>query len=222
MSNEHETDPTKGVPMTSATAEAPALGASAVLSALLYHEGAWTVSDLEALGLDDKIKVEIDDGSLLVSPAPAYDHQRVIFLFGPALEESLGNRYHVVGEVNLYVHESDYYRPDLIVTRSGSKPPRRRVWWRPEDVALAIEVESPGTAAYDRVNKFRSYARAGVPAYWRLEMSPCLTVVEHRLSAGGTYDVVATHSSEMKTDFPGPVSIDLDRLNSLIVKEQDE
>jgi Uma2 family endonuclease len=220
MSNEHETDPTKGVPMTSATAEAASPAASALYEALLHHDGAWTVADLDALGLDDKIKIEIDNGSLLVSRAPFYKHQRVIFLLGPALEECLGNRHHVVGDVNVRVHESDYYRPDLVVTHAGRTPPE--LWWRPEDVSLAIEIESPGTRTYDRVNKLHSYARAGIPAYWRLELSPRLTVVEHRLSDRGTYSLVARHSSALKTDFPGPVSIDLDRLNSLIVKEQDE
>src|SRR5262245_5956587 len=98
MSNDHETNPTKGVPMTSATAEAPlaaegglAAAYGVLFSALMRRGSAdWTVAELDALGLDEHVRVEIDNGSLLVSPFPTNDHQDVASQIEMALRMGLG------------------------------------------------------------------------------------------------------------------------------------
>lgn len=46
------------------------------------------------------------------------------------------------------------------------------------------EVVSPGSTARDRVVEPAEYARAGIGAYWRLELDPEPLFVVHRLADG--------------------------------------
>jgi Uma2 family endonuclease len=46
-------------------------------------------------------------------------------------------------------------------------------------------VASPGTAAYDRLNKFEAYAQAGVDEYWIVH--PEMQTVESLVLQNGTY-----------------------------------
>jgi Uma2 family endonuclease len=218
MSDEHETDPKEGVPMTSAAAEAPPSAANALYEALLNHEGPWTVADLDALGLDEKLKIEIDDGSLLVSPSPTREHQKVEYAIEVALNANLGKRHDISHDLDVVVDQPRYYRPDLFVGHQDWLPPHRGYRLTGADVALAVEIASPGTLVYDRVIKVQGYARAGIPAYWRVEIDPALRVVEHRLTDPDRpeYEVVAEHVGVLRTDFPGPVEIDLRAIDAEI------
>ncbi|MFL6073486.1 MAG: Uma2 family endonuclease [Mycobacteriales bacterium] len=196
--------------MTSATAEAPLPAANALYEALLHHDGPWTVADLDALGLDEKLKIEIDDGSLLVSPSPTREHQKVEYAIEAALNASLGKRHDISHDLDVVVDRPRYYRPDIVVSVRDWLPPHRGYRLTGADVALAVEIESPGTLSYDRVIKLRAYARAGIPAYWRVEIDP-LRVVEHRLTDpdSAEYEIVGQHDAVLRTEFPGPVEIDL-------------
>jgi Uma2 family endonuclease len=218
MSSEHETDPTEGVPMTSATVEAPPdtggelIAAYSVLGKALMLHGTsnWTVRELDALGLDEHVRVEIDGGNLFVSPLPSNEHQEVASGIEVALRASLGKRHKIYREVEVYVNERQYYGPDIVVCRQDWRPPKPRHRNRSADIALVMEVESPGTATLDRVNKARAYAEAGIPAYWRLRLAPRLTVMEYRLpEETEEYELVAEHLGVMRTEFPGAVEIDL-------------
>jgi Uma2 family endonuclease len=220
MSNEHETDPTKGVPMTSATAAPPATddmtAAYGVLFKALEGRGTtdWTVAELDALGLD---------GSLILSPTPIGEHQEVIADIRAALKAHLGKRHKIYPERDLYVNERRFYEPDIMVCRQDWLPPTFGYRPRSVDVALVVEVESPGTARYDRVNKLHAYAEAGIPAYWRVRLRPRLTVVEHRLldEEARAYETVAEHVGVLRTEFPGPVEIDLDEIDAEISRFSD-
>ena len=54
-------------------------------------------------------------------------------------------------------------RPDLAVVRRGIDPTRHRV--EPDDIALVVEVVSPGSVERDTITKHAEYSRAGIPAY---------------------------------------------------------
>jgi Uma2 family endonuclease len=219
MSSEHETDPTEGVPMTSATVEAPpdtecdmAAAYSVLFRAMMRRgSGEWTVADLNALGLDEHVRVEIDEGNLFVSPSPTSEHQGVEFQLEAALRASLGKRHKIRHFVDLYINERRYFEPDVVVCRQDWRPPKAGYRIRSADVALVVEVESPGTATFDKVNKSRAYAQAGIPAYWRVRLEPRLTVLEYRLPEDDAteYALVAEHVGVLRTEFPGAVEIDL-------------
>ncbi|WP_327024597.1 Uma2 family endonuclease [Micromonospora sp. NBC_01739] len=74
--------------------------------------------------------------------------------------------------------------PDLTVWH---KPPRRGVWSTVGDIALVIEIVSPGSEAMDSVTKVREYARAGIPRYWVVDRDGAQTVTLHELDATGRY-----------------------------------
>ncbi|MDH6462275.1 Uma2 family endonuclease [Micromonospora sp. A200] len=75
--------------------------------------------------------------------------------------------------------------PDLTVWR---KPPPRGVWSAVADVALVIEIVSPGSEAMDSVTKVREYATAGIPQYWVVDRDGGQTVTLHRLTGQGGYE----------------------------------
>jgi Uma2 family endonuclease len=228
MSSEHETDPTEGVPMTSATVEAPPdtegdmnAAYSVLFSAMMRRgSGDWTVAELDALGLDEHVRVEIDEGILFVSPSPTSEHQRVASRIEMALLTSLGKRHIINREVDLYINERRYYGPEILVCHQDWRPPRRGYRIRSADVALVVEVQSPGTATFDRVNKARAYAQAGIPAYWRVRLDPRLTVLEYRLPGEAEeYELVTEHVGVLRTEFPGAVEIDLRAIEEEIFGE---
>ena len=75
--------------------------------------------------------------------------------------------------------------PDLTVWR---KPPPRGVWSAAGDIALVIEIVSPGSEATDSVTKVREYASAGIPQYWVVDRDGGQTVTLHRLAGQGGYE----------------------------------
>ncbi|NJP32880.1 Uma2 family endonuclease [Micromonospora thermarum] len=75
--------------------------------------------------------------------------------------------------------------PDLTVWR---KPPPRSVWSVAADVALVVEIVSPGSEAIDSVTKVREYAAAGIPRYWMVDRDSGQTVTLYRLSERGHYE----------------------------------
>jgi hypothetical protein len=52
-----------------------------------------------------------------------------------------------------------------------------------------------------------------------VEIQPEVAVVEYRLATGGRYEVLARHTGSLKTDFPAPMSIDLDRMSAEVAEQ---
>ncbi len=75
-------------------------------------------------------------------------------------------------------------QPDVLVllNKNLEKIAARRIVGAPD---LVVEVASPGTAAYDRLNKFEAYAQAGVDEYWIVH--PEMRTVEFLLLQNGIY-----------------------------------
>ncbi|MEV4753608.1 Uma2 family endonuclease [Micromonospora sp. NPDC049559] len=68
------------------------------------------------------------------------------------------------------------------------KPPSRGVWSGVADLALVIEIVSPGSEGMDSVIKVREYASAGIPQYWVVDRDGAQTVTLYRLDDQGGYD----------------------------------
>ena len=127
----------------------------------------WTAAAVRALP-DDGRRYELVGGELVVTPAPAWIHQRVgagLFLrIGPYLSAV------PVGLVSwspadLAFGEDEILQPDLFVTPIDEALPIR-AWTDVTRLLLAIEIVSPGSARYDRLLKRIRYQRAGTPEYW--------------------------------------------------------
>jgi Uma2 family endonuclease len=130
---------------------------------LLPSDRPLTVEDLYLLP-DDGNRYELDDGLLVVSPAPVVGHQAVVHQLGVMLEAACPAGFVVLPGSGVEMSPIQYRVPDLVVVRaddasfgaaSVTKPP-----------VLAIEVASPSTAVYDRNRKKDVYAEFGIASYW--------------------------------------------------------
>jgi len=109
-----------------------------------------TVTDLD-LSPDDGCRYELDDGVLVVSPAPTPLHQRVLHHLQVLLEAACPLELEVLPGPGVAISELQYRIPDLVVVRSGSVATTDQNITRP--AALSVEIAPPSTASYDRNRK---------------------------------------------------------------------
>jgi Uma2 family endonuclease len=133
----------------------------------LGREG-WSEADLNWLP-DDGNRYEQIDGSLRVSPPPTDEHNEIGADLRGVLRAAAPPGWRVIYELGVRLPGANVI-PDLVVLRPGAA---RNVTWRePGDVALIVEIESTSSRQDDRRKKPDVYARAGIPAYWRIERHP--------------------------------------------------
>ena len=131
----------------------------------------WTADEVRALP-DDGNRYEVVDGELLVTPSPAFAHQRAIAVLFRALDAYL--RAGGIGEVVLSPADIAFgpgtmVQPDLFVVPSIVGPVPRE-WSAIGPLLLAIEILSPSTARHDRFTKRRLYQRQGIPECWIVDL----------------------------------------------------
>jgi Uma2 family endonuclease len=128
-----------------------------------------TVADLD-LTPDDGCRYELDDGVLVVSPAPVTIHQRVLHRLEVLLDAACPPEFEVLPGPGVVMSEIQFRIPDLVVVRSASIGVTDKNVTRPPD--LVVEIASPSTASYDRGRKKTVYAEFGIPAYWIVVPDP--------------------------------------------------
>jgi Uma2 family endonuclease len=149
---------------------------------LRFHDGAWTEADY--LGLpEDRARIELLDGGLLVNPAPSVTHQRLSSRLWLALEAARPVGMEILAAVNVRVAPGRILIPDLVavVVYGGDVKVLDAA-----DVALVVEIVSPDSVAADRALKPQLYAAARIPTYARIELrrgSP--RAMPFRLGTGG-------------------------------------
>jgi Uma2 family endonuclease len=131
----------------------------------------WTYAEFARLPSDGAARYEVIDGELVVTPAPALLHQKIVshlvwLLYGFVHESGLGEVYG--GPVDVLFAEGDYLEPDIVFVRKGRDDvlTDRGIEGPPD---LAVEVLSPSTAARDRGVKLERYRLYGVPEYWVID-----------------------------------------------------
>lgn len=152
-----------------------------------------TVEDLDLLP-DDGNRYELDDGVLVVSPAPALNHQFVLARLCVLLEQARSAEFLVLPGPGVEMTRYQYRIPDLVVVRIDSVGFEDKSVTKPP--VLAIEIASPSTALYDRNRKKDVYAGFGIASYWIVTPSldkPALTAYELRR---GKYSQVAHVSGD--------------------------
>lgn len=164
--------------------------------------GGWTVDDLDALP-ESHHRYELTDGALTVSPSPASPHQTLAARLVVRLEAAAPVGVAVTQAVEVRFARSLTRIPDVLVVRSDEP---WRHWFGPEEVLLAVEVESPGSHVEDRVTKPALYARYGIPHYWRIELDPLRGTVS-RLDGDTYQDVPAGDRITVTEPFPVDVAL---------------
>ncbi|MGH3735109.1 MAG: Uma2 family endonuclease [Micromonosporaceae bacterium] len=168
----------------------------------------WTAEDLHHL--PDDYRHEIVDGVLHMSPSPRRGHQQLSVALLVALQPFLPEGWSATVALDVVLTEDarNVRQPDIVVYRDGD--PDQMV--RFDEVALVVEVVSPGSRTEDRVTKPVVYAEAGIPAYWRVEQKPALSVVEYQLTELGKYYEHSARAGVSSVDKPWPIEIDLDEV----------
>jgi len=138
----------------------------------------FTVEDLEDMP-DDEFRYELDDGMLIVSPAPSLPHQIAVTRLAIILNAACPPGLLVVTGPGVNINKFQHRVPDLVVMRTESITPM----FMTDPPVLAVEVASPRTRVYDRGRKRDVYEGFGIPSYWIIDVGqelPILTVLELR------------------------------------------
>lgn len=148
------------------------------------HPADWTLDEVLALPEDQGSRVELIDGTVIVSPAPTSQHQRVLQRVQLAFAAATPDRYESLPGVNVVLSGARLLIPDLTVV---TEPGADTVYYKGDQVLMAVEIHSPSTRTYDRALKRQLYAEAGVP--FLLLVDPSTDPVDavcHKLS-GDSY-----------------------------------
>ncbi|WP_412539662.1 Uma2 family endonuclease [Longispora sp. K20-0274] len=157
-------------------------------------------------------RIELFDGSLVVSPAPSVRHQSISIRLAAALlpaVDAVGLE--VVEAVNVRLRQGRIFIPDLVVLPDVDQG----VYVPVELVAFVAEIVSPGNAGNDRLLKFQLYAMAGIPWYLLVESEgDDLVLTLFRLEDGAYVEHAVAKGDEVLR-ITDPFTVDL-RPNSLL------
>jgi Uma2 family endonuclease len=138
----------------------------------------------EYLGLPDETRAEIVDGVLRPMVRPNKENREVQSILTGLLRSQKPRGLRVAEEEVVVLQEDppDARIPDIVVFRASSDPAARKTnHTAAADVVLVVEVVSPSSQTADRYEKPGEYARAGIPAFWRIELEPSISVHVYRL-----------------------------------------
>jgi len=128
-------------------------------------------------GWPDDERWEIVGGeAFAMTPAPAPRHQRVLH----ELDRQMGNHFAdkecmvFPAPTDVKLSDQDVVQPDLLVVCDKSQIKATHIEGAP---TLVVEIQSPSTAAFDRVRKMRLYARSGVKEVWLITPYPWVAEV---------------------------------------------
>ncbi|KQV77889.1 hypothetical protein ASC64_03475 [Nocardioides sp. Root122] len=145
-----------------------------------------TADDLSALP-DDGHRYELIDGTLIVTPAPSWRHQRAVARLLRALMDAADGHLEVLAApFDVRLADDTVLQPDVLVCRVSDLTQRNL----PAAPLLAVEVLSPSTRLVDLNLKRARYEAAGCPSYWVVDPeAPAITAWDLR---DGAYVEVAS------------------------------
>jgi Uma2 family endonuclease len=171
-----------------------------------------TVEDMENMP-DDEFRYELDDGILIVSPAPSRLHQLAVTRLAVLLSAACPAEFEVLAGVGVNISRVQHRVPDVAVVRADTMD----TFFEESPPVLAVEIASPRTRLYDRNRKKDIYEGFGIPAYWIVEPDsdrPELIVFELR---SGAYEQTAhvIGAEQYHAQIPFPMTIRPAQLVSL-------
>lgn len=157
-------------------------------------------------GLDDEDPRELIDGRLVEIDVPSKLHEWIVAVLLRHLANwALPRRAGIVLPSGYKVRISEHrgVMPDLQFFRAGRTVPDSGLTSGGPD--LVVEVVSPTSGRYDRVEKLNWYAAIGVPEYWIIDPEQ-RTLTRHLLEQGTGYriaDALADAAELSPNTFPG-------------------
>lgn len=122
-----------------------------------------------------------------MSPSPQFMHQRFIvrlttYLSKQIIDQQLGEV--VASPFDVVLSPQNVFQPDLLVVLNEhlDRIQERCMMGAPD---LVVEVISPSSKLYDRVNKHTAYEQAGIPEYWLV--NPLTQSIELFVLEGAKY-----------------------------------
>ncbi|MGX6602368.1 Uma2 family endonuclease [Micromonosporaceae bacterium Da 78-11] len=162
-------------------------------SAIFSDGRPMTEPEFLALG-ETSERIELFNGSLLVTPNPTLRHQRISRQLANALDHGAEAAGLDVDEaVNIRLGPDRIFIPDLVIS-AGIDADELII-----DVAavrLVCEITSPSDSATDKVTKMHYYAAAGIRWYLLVEQQTCVLHL---------YELVGTAYAERSVIRPGEV-----------------
>ena len=159
------------------------------------QQGDWTYEAYAALTADGEC-YEIVQGVLVMSPSPEFIHQKFVTRLTMYLGQTIILNH--LGEVitspfDVVLAPQEVYQPDIVVllNKHLERLQKQCVMGAPD---LVVEVISPSSKLYDRVNKHMVYEKAGIPEYWLV--NPRQQIIELFALEGGKYYSLGIFSGE--------------------------
>jgi Uma2 family endonuclease len=172
-----------------------------------WHPRPWTLEEVLALPEDSGQRVELIDGTLVVSPSPTPTHQRVLLRLIAAFLNAVPHGMEFLPNVNVVLDGRRLLIPDLIVTNT---PGHTDLYFTSAQIVLAVEVLSPSTRAYDRALKRQLYAEAGIEYYLVVDPAPATpSATLLRLDGDDYREAVRSSDGLLQIERPFPVEVDL-------------
>ena len=151
----------------------------------------------------DAPRVELRDGVMIVVPSPTVGHQNIGNLLWLWFRQHAPQDYLAVTAVGVATGLKDSLEPDVLLVESRVENTNHFVM--PAEVAIAVEIVSPGTRRRDRLEKPVEYAAVGIPHFWRIEQDP-VHVYAYDLADGG-YELIADSDTELVLSAPFEIKL---------------
>jgi Uma2 family endonuclease len=181
--------------------------AEAVGDTLVGHAGPWTERDYLALP-ESRSRIELLDGALLVSPAPAGPHQRMVRRVSFALEAAAPAGLEVLDAINVRVGLRRILIPDIVVLRAAGLD---KTVYDAADALMVVEVASPSRPGIDRITKPAAYGKAGIPYYLLIESDDgAVTATAYALTPAGVFAETAQSNTQGVLHLRQPFTLSID------------
>ncbi|GAB2610113.1 hypothetical protein Aab01nite_24270 [Paractinoplanes abujensis] len=152
---------------------------------------------------DDAPRVELRDGVMIVVPSPTLGHQNIGNLLWLWFRQNAPKEFVAGTAVGVAVTLQDSLEPDVLLLHQPVNMSNH--FFLPAQVAIAVEIVSPGTKRRDRFDKPSEYAALGIPHFWRIEQGP-IHVHAYDL-ANGRYEPAGDSDTELSLNAPFEIKL---------------
>jgi Uma2 family endonuclease len=178
-----------------------------------------TIAEYQELGETESGYTELVEGRLLMSPSPAPGHNIASGELFVQLKQQVPAAFRVIQDIDVDLELTSpaqpgfSRRPDLVVVHRDAveRVSREGGMLRASEVAVIVEIVSPGSRRTDRVAKRSEYADAGIAHYWIVDLTDTVSVVACHLAGEFGYQDTGDLTGSFETTEPFPVRLDLDQ-----------